>query len=45
MTDAWTVIRFLHIGLHVVALTSQSLSLGVLVASLLVVWLGVVLAH
>jgi hypothetical protein len=36
MTDAWTVIRFLH---------SRSLSLGVLVASLLVVWLGVVLAH
>jgi hypothetical protein len=35
MTDAWTVIRA----------TSRSLSLGVLVASLLVVWLGAVLAH
>jgi hypothetical protein len=38
MTDAWPVIRYLH----VVAPTSRSLSLGVLVASLLVVWLGVV---
>jgi hypothetical protein len=45
MTDAWPVIRSLHIGLHVVGPTSRSLSLGVLVASLLVVWLGVVLAH
>jgi hypothetical protein len=33
------------IGLHVVAPTARLLSLGVLVASLLVVWLGVVLAH
>lgn len=33
------------IGLHVVAPTSRALSLGVLLASLLVVWLGVELAH